>query len=830
MKLKTPIKSVHDNLMLTKSGEIYAYYRISPVVVPQSNKEKIEDHKAEFRILFKELEKYKDIHLEMYPQYVDLEQRFGALEKDFHPSTLEIGRYYNLEAMKLLNQELGRVTQPDFILGVRLKGNLLEGSEDIKGVVKNAFTSVADVLVNLLGMEREMTAEFFQRFTQLEKDLFQLVASVGGRRLTEDQLIYLNRYNFLRDIDHSVAEEQKKRGQTNITDAIIDPTEPGFLKLQTTEGECYISYVVVDDFPENMEYSHIFQRAQNLNFPVEVHIKAQYQQKEATLRKVAITKRRFSETQKDMAEVDETDDMLYSGRELLSDLTNKIKNDNSPFMKWIATFVVSGKTKEQCKQRASEVIRIMKHSHIYCVRPIADQLQLFYKFLHGAPLQFEKNWVQQTTHEGFAENLFGLSNQLGSNVGFYFGRVDKFTDKVPLDQSIASSRDVVLYHPFIANEGIPGAMTDSPHVNITGATGKGKSFLVKMILLYLSFLNCQVLMTDPKIEIRKWFNKAISDPNIRVKYPMFVELIRSFHYVTLDASDKKNFGVLDPIVFLQGFEAKETAQDMIEQIYDLHGKDDVKTEILKSLDDVIEQRAKGETVGLMNVVDRLIENENNTIISAGELLKQMIQNSLLQLIFSYGDADTINLNSKVTILEIAGLDLPNEDDDPRYYSDSDRKSLSIMIGLAKFCEKFGRRSHEDPTAIIFDEAWTLTKARGGKRLIKDMKRVGRSFKNQLYLVSQNMADSETDDDQGNFGARFAFDNDVDRPAILKTMNLPQTKKNEEMVANMVKGQALFMDFYGRVGKLSIDCLFEEWAAAFKTVEKSHSARAEEELA
>ncbi|WP_456339939.1 hypothetical protein, partial [Streptomyces rubiginosohelvolus] len=37
-------------------------------------------------------------------------------------------------------------------------------------------------------------------------------------------------------------------------------------------------------------------------------------------------------------------------------------------------------------------------------------------------------------------------------------------------------------------------------------------------------------------------------------------------------------------------------------------------------------------------------------------------------------------------------------------------------------------------------------------------------------------------------------------------------------------------FYGRVGKLSIDCLFEEWREAFKTVEKSHSARAEEELA
>ncbi|MFE6919380.1 ATP-binding protein, partial [Streptomyces rubiginosohelvolus] len=229
------------------------------------------------------------------------------------------------------------------------------------------------------------------------------------------------------------------------------------------------------------------------------------------------------------------------------------------------------------------------------------------------------------------------------------------------------------------------------------------------------------------------------------------------------------------------------------QIYDLHGKDAVKTEVLKTLDAVIERKAKGETVGLMHVVDHLANSEDPTIKSAGELLVQMVQNSILQLVFSYGDADAINLNRKVTILEIAGLDLPNEDDDPRYYSDSDRKSLSIMIGLAKFCEKFGRRSHDDPTAIIFDEAWTLTKARGGKRLVKDMKRVGRSFKNQLYLVSQNMADSETDDDKGNFGARFAFDNDVDRPDILKTMNLPQTKQNEEMLANMVKGQALFMD-------------------------------------
>src|SRR5699024_8887842 len=206
--------------------------------------------------------------------------------------------------------------------------------------------------------------------------------------------------------------------------------------------------------------------------------------------------------------------------------------------------------KDECKSNANTLRRALKNMEIYCVRPIADQLQLFYKFLHGTPLLFDRNWVQRTSEVGFAENLFGVSDKLGSNVGFYFGKVCKSTQSMTLEQSIRSSRDIVLFHPFIEKEGIKGAVTDSPHISITGQTGKGKSFLVKLMLIYLSFLETEMLVTEPKNEIAYGFNKVKDKPHIRVQYPYFVELINKFDYITFDSTDPNNWGVLDPICFL----------------------------------------------------------------------------------------------------------------------------------------------------------------------------------------------------------------------------------------------------------------------------------------
>ncbi|WP_242281137.1 ATP-binding protein [Bacillus cereus group sp. BfR-BA-01347] len=831
MQLRSPFRDAHKNLMLTAKGDVIGFYKATPIMIPAADYEKAEDYKASFARLFAELQKYEDIHLEMYPLDMNLKERFASLEKDFDPQTKDIANYYSNETIQLLEAELGSVTKYEFILTVRIRSHLLYGSEDVTEIIKNAFGSVTDTFVNLLGWEKTISKEFYDRFEELEKEVFQKVQSYGFKRLTKDEVIYVNRYNFLRDIHHLVEEEKKKRGITNVTDCIIDPTEMGFLKLQNGDGKCIIANVVVDEFPMNMDGTHLFHRAQQLPFPVEVHVKAKYVEKHTALRKINMVKQRFKETDNDRYEAGEDqDDHLSSGSYVLNRTKNQISNDKSYFMKWVAVIVVHGKTKALCKERAQAVIRHMKSGDIECVKPVADQLQLFYKFLHGQPLEFEKNWVQWTTHHSFAENLFAVSNEMGTKTGFYFGRVDKYiTTAVEREQSVAESRDIVLFHPFIANEGIAGAVTDSPHIAVTGETGKGKSFLVKLLFMYLTFLDVKLLYVDPKSELQKWFERAINDPYIQENFPLFVEHLKTFHYVTLDVKDPANWGTLDPICFLEGAEAKDLAQGIVEQIYDMSGKDNVKTALLKSLTNVIESRAQGEKVGFMHVIEKLRKNNEKEISDAGDLLYELTQNSVLQLIFSYGETEAMNLNHKVNILQIEGLDLPQQDDDPKYYTDSERKSLCLMLPLAKFCEKFGSKDKSERTAEIFDEAWMITSARGGKKLTKSMRRVGRSYKNALILVTQSVGDVQTEDDRGNFGVTFAFDEKSEREDILKYLNLENTQIHRDMLKNLMKGQCIFSDFYGRVGKIAVDCLFDEWAEAFKTVEKSHSAMAEEAM-
>ena len=831
MLTKTPLKTVCDNLLLTRTGDVWAYYRIAPTNINSGDIKQKEAFKKKFRFFIEQLEGYKNFDLDMMPKQMNLNRRNQELEKDFDTTLKIIGKYYNRETERILENELNTITRNQFILGVKLKENVFE-NDDMKSVVQNSIASVTDTILNVLNMSREVDDDFFERFKVYEKELYQLTMGVNGRRLSEDELIYLNRYNFIRDMQHSIEEESQKRALYNITNTLIDPsTAMGYLKLTTPEGERWLTHVVVNDMTLDMNYTHIFERAQNFSFPVEFKIKANFKTKEAVLRKASLTKTRVRQMASEKIKTgDDIEDAVKDTRFVLNRLESQLNSQNQKFIEWMGTFCVTGATKEECRHRAKQVIRTLTNKKIECVQPLADQLQLFYKFLPGHSLAFEKHWMQQTPSVAFAENLFGVSQQLGNNAGFYLGRINRYLNNNTIADSIASSRDVVLFHPFIANKGIEGAMTDSPHISITGETGKGKSFLVKMLLMFLAMLDVKTLYIDPKSEVEMWFKRVLEDDDMRRKYPLFIQLIEGFSYVTLNGNDSANHGVLDPIVMLKGTDAKDTAQSIVEQIYNLDDKDDIKRVFLRTLTEVITERSLGQSVGFRTVVERMRAHDEKVVSDAGELLHEQIKNSVLQLVFSDGEVKGLDLKSKVNVIGIEGLDLPDSSVNSKDYSDGERKSLALMIPLAKFCETFGMQNKNQETVEIFDEGWMLTTARAGKKLIKQMRRVGRSYNNALILVTQSVKDVNTDDDNGNFGVNFAFDEKSERKDILRFLNLEVEEEhenvNEELLANMIKGECYFKDIYGRIGKIAVDCLFEEWMYAFKTVEKSHSSRAE----
>ncbi|MDM5197034.1 ATP-binding protein [Fictibacillus enclensis] len=829
MKTKTPMKATHKNLLLTRTGEIWAYYRVRSNSIPKQNKEKVNSYKKRWQHLFEEITSYENFHLMMYPSEYELEKRFKDLETDIAEDAIDLACYYNEETVMLLEQRLGRLTKYDFIFGVKLKNSLVNISMEVKENLLSLFNTATDTVVKMLGWEQNVPTSFFEKYEEVEETLANIMASVCGERLSENEMVYINRYHFIRGLKHQTKEESEMKKVDSITNTIIDPTNPSVLNLHSDQDEGYSSFVVIDEFLHNMAESDLFYEAQSLPFPVEIQMKVQVESKSLTKTALNIKKQQLKEEQWEQHSTgDRSDVSTVTSATMVRHLQDEIKKEEVFLMNWLAVIVVHGDTKKECVRKATIVRRHLKGAGITCRLPVADQLNLFYKMLPGEKLDItDKNWVQKTTQDGLAECLFAINSDVGSKIGFFLGWVDRFTEHTDLESAIYSSRDFVLFHPFLANQQLKGSKTRSPHCLITGDTGNGKSYLAKLIFNYITMLNVKSLYIDPKKEMRKWIRQVLNDQEIFKKFPLYISHLEKYHYITLDHQDKQNWGALDPISFLPPMRAKELIEVIFEQIYDFKGKDDVSTAFLKAISNVIERKERGEKVGSLHIIREMQNHEELAVRKAGDYLNEVVADSILKLCIHDGSNPALSLKRRITILEVENMDLPEQSERLENYTKSQLKSSAVMFALGKFCELFGMNP-EEQTVEFIDEAWIFTTSPQGKKVERQMRRIGRSYNNAEYFISQSTKDALKEEDSGNFGVAFAFDEPTEREEVLKWMNMEVTKENIKMMESMFQGQCLFKDYYGRTSKISIECLFEEWEGALKTVEKKAVAYAEEE--
>ncbi|MCY7830480.1 VirB4-like ATPase ConE [Bacillus spizizenii] len=828
MRLKTPMKAIHKNLLLTRTGDVWAYYRIKSNSIPMQNKEKVESYKKKWQHLFEEITSYEDFHLMMYPSEYELEKRFKDLETDIAADAMDVARYYNEETVRLLEQRLGRLTKYDFILGVKLKSSLVNISVELKDNILSFFNTATDTVVKMLGWEQNVSTSFFEKYEEVEETLANIMASVRGERLTESEMTYINRYHFVRGLKHQTNEESETKDVRSITNTIIDPTDPSVLQLHSDQDEGYSAFVVIDEFLHNMSESDLFYEAQSLPFPVEVQMKIQTESKSITKPSLNLKRQQLKEEQKEQQSTgDRSDVSTVTSATMIRHLQDEIKKEDVHVMNWLSVIVVHGKTKKECVGKATIVKRHLKGAGITCRLPVADQLNLFYKMLPGEKLDItDKNWIQKTTQDGVAESLFAVNSDIGSKIGFFLGWVDRFQEHTDLESAIMSSRDFVLFHPFLANQQLKGSKTRSPHCLITGDTGNGKSYLAKLIFNYISMLNIKSLYIDPKKEMRKWIQRVLNDEYIRENFPLYIAHLEKYNYITLDHENTHNWGALDPISFLPPMKAKELVQVIFEQVYDFRGKDDVNTAFLRATSEVIDAKQKGEQVGSLDIIRKMQSHPEEAVQKAGDYLNEVVSDSILKLCIHDGSNPALSLEKRITILEVENMDLPDHAERLENYTISQLKSSAVMFALGKFCELFGMNQDEQTVEFI-DEAWIFTTSQQGKKVERQMRRIGRSYNNAEYFISQSTKDALKEEDSGNFGVAFAFDEPNEREEVLKWMNMEVTKENKKMMESMFQGQCLFKDYYGRTSKISIECLFEEWQGALKTVEKKAVAYAEE---
>lgn len=782
-------------------------------------------------MFFEDITKFEDIHLRMYPQEMRLNDRFNDLSLGLSQDSLDVGSYYLDETVNILSSRLGNMTKNDFIIGIKLKNAFLSVDNNIKDNALSAFSTFTDVFVDLLGFEQDVPASFFDSFIEVEKNIYDQILSVGGSRLTENELIYVNRFDFIAGLKHDVEEESEKSNLKSISDSILDSTESSSIKISSEQDEGYVTYIVIDEFPDNMAESDIFYECQSLPFEVSVNYKINVQSKGSTKLKVNLKSNELKQSADEQARVgDMADDSVVDSHYLLRNLTQELKKNDVSVMNWLATISVTGRTRRECLVRAKQVERFFRQLNIICRIPTADQLDLFYRSLPGEKLEVtNRNWLQSTTQDGVAESLFGVNSDIGNKIGFFIGWVDRFNRHKDLETAKHTSRDPVFYHPMLANQNIKGSKYRSPHVLITGDTGSGKSYLAKLLFIYITMMNIKTLYIDPKKEIRKWITKVINDSIIRRDFPLFVEHLEKYKFITLDFEDKNNWGALDPVSFLNSSQAKELIQDIFAEVYDFTGKDEIHTAFLKAITEVLERKEKGDQVGSQNIIDIMLNSDVLSVRQAGEFLNEVIHDSILKLCVHDGSNEALSLDERVNIIEVENIDLPEASAGVDTYTNSQKKSNSIMLALGKYCELFGKMDKDEQTVEIIDEAWVIISSRQGKKVEKQMKRVGRSYNNALFFISQSTKDAlrEEENETGNFGVSFAFDEENERSDILKWMNMEVTDDNVEMLDNLLQGQCLMKDMFGRTSKITVECLFEEWEGALETINKSAAAYAEE---
>ncbi|HGD2668328.1 TPA: ATP-binding protein [Streptococcus agalactiae] len=829
-KLEYPIDRIHQNLALRKDKVVVAYYRIPNTPITITDSDKKDSHKTKVAQVIKKLAKYKNFDISLIPKDYLLGEKMSDFEADLADDVKELGLETLDFTVDTLTHEMEIPYQFDWLIGVDLgKGQY---NANIKEFIYNHFESIASNFASLAGYEVEVDEDWYKEHSEEELLVYSLLSTLKAKRLTDVDLFYYQRMQFLRYVPHTKSEVIANRNMLNVTDTLIKSLEGGFLKLESAYGSSFVSVLPVGRFSTIFNGFHLGELVQRMSFPVELRFKAEFIDKTKLGGTMGRSNTRYDQIMKEAYNTNtvQQDDILM-GAYSLKDLMKKVGNKEE-IIEYGCYLVVAGSSLNQLKQRRYAILSYFDDMKVNVYEASHDTPYLFQALLYGQDLQkTTRKWNHLVTARGFSELMLFTNTQSGNRIGWYIGRVDnRLTAWDSIDEAIMGSKNLVLFNATVANkEDVAGKVTKNPHVIITGATGQGKSYLAQMIFLHTAQQNVRVLYVDPKRELRQHYLKVVSDPEYARKFPLRKKQIEETNFVTLDSSVKENHGVLDPIVILDKEGASSTAKNML--LYLLKNATEIKldqtTALTEAISQVIAKREAGEVVGFNQVIEVLIDSESDEVQSVGRYFKAIIQNSILELAFSDGDVAGLSYEERVTVLEVADLSLPKDGSD--HISDHESNSIALMFALGAFCKHFGERS-DDETVEIFDEAWVLMQSSEGKAVIKSMRRVGRSKYNVLMLVSQSVHDAENDDDTTGFGTIFSFYEKSEREDILSHVGLEVTPKNLEWIDNMISGQCLYYDVYGNLNMISIHNIHPDIDPLLKPMKKTVSSHLENKYA
>lgn len=826
------VLDIHDNVVLMDNGSVFALFEIPSIPVSVADDEGKNKAKAVMYNVLNELIVYHHLGIFTLPMDRELFRNYKLLAQDLSEDTLPFAKYLLNGSLDNLEAEFGMIYEYRSFISVPLVDDFI--SSDISQVVKSTYKNARKEVVGLLNRTVEFDDNWYEEYQELVDRVENALGLLNPLRLSTRQTILVNRLQWLRGLSYDQEQEINlvENSIDNLDEGLFSYPASGVCLFRNEYSKSYVKFLPLSELPNVVNGLHFVEALQTLNFPVEILTTLYFNKQRGAFsikEKGRRAKGRLKQNTQEAAEKDsQQKGSVVSSIVVLEDLEDRV-DANETFLSFLSTLVITGQTIEEVKAKQDTLVKFLIDGKVKLSSAMADQCYLMYKNLLGAELTTsDKNWIQPSSFDGFDQNLYFVTKKLGVDVGFYLGRVDDSTGSYAGDtqRAIHSSSNFVFSNLLLSNKlNVTGKTTNNPHTGIVGATGGGKSFLTKNLFVQSSLLKSQVLYIDPKAEMRRQFMNVLEEYQEREatlgeyerSYQPIIDYIKQIHFVTLDARDEKNWGALDPLVYLTGSAAKDLLESMLRQISQKDFENlDFRLAFYDAVKLYLKKRADGEQVGTLSMLEYLSHSENENVSKIAKLYMEMVDDSILSLAFGDGSNSAVSMDNRITILEITGLDLPSGSASDA--SSQQVKSLALMYSLGYFCMEFGQRDAGKETVSFFDEAWLFQSSQIGAAVLKKIKRVGRSYDNFLVLTTQSVRDLKDENDQTSFGNVFAFlePNEVDE--VLEYLHVPVTDESRKMMMNMTTtGQCLYKDVFGRVARMTVDGMFPEVYKLFDTV-------------
>lgn len=801
--LEFPTEYRHKNMIFNKRKQVWAYYQLDKEYI-RLNSDVEFNRYIERTAEFLSHEEY-DYHIMLIPKRFDFQKFTDVINNDIVQGEFsDIGRKYFNRASTTLKNELF-LHEYDVYIAIHLNKSDSVMTSDVTDFAKKFMKRIRDDISKLMTLQANVEDDF-KYYEELEKAFSNKVAYHKRlKKLTEKDIDKLNYYMFHRTSDLFEIPE----GEYNLTEGVVK-NEYGYMTIKHADYTEYLSYLPFYEMPVSVEnYRFIQDILESIDFPVEFQIRYHFKDHATNVRQVRKLKRRFSNFDREIRSTNTADDdpIVEMASERLDDLLDDVKANTRKLLHMTFTLVLADRSKEVLMEKQESLKNLFKNTGFKFTRPLVDQLTLFSQSLPASYIDYQ--YFEQIVDESYlAQAGMDLSNAVGNRFGMVLGKVITGKKLSSVEQAREINNNIVVFNPLLTKKAIKGAEHTNGNILITGPPGSGKSMLVKNFFTWCTFFGTKVLYIDPKNEFQRYYQAALE------KYgdiEEFRELYDRINFVHL-SEESEYRGALDPLVFLEGDQAIQTAMMILNTLAEVRGS---RGESVTIYDSIIEENEQSEHPTLTGVLNRILDKDQ----TLGKFI-QKYRYGLGRMLFGDENSRGLDFKRQINVLGLQGLSLPSSEN----MNEEERIGLCLMMSVSKYVHTFST-NREEEAMIIFDEAWTLKRSQDGQKLIDEMLRTGRSLKTDIVLVTQAYDDFNVSTTKEQIGIKFAFrpKSDESIKPILEFFDMEENPDNIEVVSNLKSGMCLFQDHLERSQAIAIDILFDEWFEAFKTTEKDSKA-------